>query len=216
MDKINIAAIWDAIVRERHYQDGRFGPPDHTIPGWVLILRKQLDNAVDHWFDEDTDKALTEILHVIAVGFSCLEQHGVPSSAFRVYDDARPVSFDHWTCHYCLHPNIPGWVKYCGNCGRMAKHIKDDVEAENDKSEAEEKVVLEEVVVQGFEQYTVYEVGQGYTAIRISDLDEDLQDPLRRFMRGQTQVLIVGYPMDDFVFLHDFQNFLASGKLFWD
>ncbi len=90
------------------------------------------------------------------------------------------------------------------------------LEADNDEPEAEEKVELKTVVVKGFEQHKVYEVGQGYLAIRISELDEDVQAPLRRFMRGQTQVLIVGYPMGDFVYLHDFENFRASGKLFWD
>ncbi len=72
------------------------------------------------------------------------------------------------------------------------------------------------VTVEGWEEYPTYYIPTTYTCIRVSELPEDMQEPLHKFMRGQTMPLIEGFAPGDLVYLHDFQNFLAAGKLFWD
>ena len=73
--------IQRAIDGERVYGDGRWGTIEehpHSIPGWILILERELAEAKDAWLDGTENEALQEILQVISVGVACLEQHGVP------------------------------------------------------------------------------------------------------------------------------------------
>jgi len=77
-------AIFDAIKRERDYQDEKWGSPlvnPHEIPAWLMIMRRELNEAMDEWTRRKgktaNQEALKEILQVIAVGVACLEQHGV-------------------------------------------------------------------------------------------------------------------------------------------
>ena len=174
--------ILEAIEGERQYQIRRFGEVKHDIPGWVLIIKKQLDTAVMHWLDGDSGKALAEIVQSTAVGVACLEQHGVPKAAYRA------------TVEEIL--GIPTEVE------RPAL----------EEEAAESPETLHEITVKNWEHMKTYQLGQGYICIRISEL-EDVKEQyaLKKFMHGQTQ------PMSgDFVYLHDYENFLAKGTLFWD
>ena len=70
--------IFEAIGRERDFQDRKYGAGRlHNIPGWLLILRKELEEAEIAWCKEGDANALCELLQVIAVGVACLEQHGI-------------------------------------------------------------------------------------------------------------------------------------------
>ena len=74
-------ALFDAIDREREYQDRKWGTIQehpHEVPGWLLIIQSELNEAMEEWVHNGGDKeALREILQVIATGVACLEQHGV-------------------------------------------------------------------------------------------------------------------------------------------
>lgn len=73
--------VIDAVLRERAYQDDKWGAPwynDHPISAWLLILERELSEAKEAWVTEEGDQgALLEILQVAAVAFAYLEQHGV-------------------------------------------------------------------------------------------------------------------------------------------
>jgi len=77
----NQNSVFDAVVREREYQDNKWGTIEdhpHDVPGWILIMRKELEEAEDEWVHNGGDvPALREILQVIAIGVAALEQHGV-------------------------------------------------------------------------------------------------------------------------------------------
>lgn len=69
--------IFNAVVRERNYQDGKWGTihdHPHTVLEWIDIMKKELQEAKQSPANE---MMLEEVLQVIAVGFACLEQHGV-------------------------------------------------------------------------------------------------------------------------------------------
>ncbi|RIK26954.1 MAG: hypothetical protein DCC55_39670 [Chloroflexi bacterium] len=71
-------AIFQAIARERRYQDDKYGPKPHTVANFLLIMEAELDEAKRAWVKSEGDQnALREILQVIAVGVACLEQHGI-------------------------------------------------------------------------------------------------------------------------------------------
>ena len=73
--------IQAAVKCERNYQDAKWGTPDehpHDVGAWLLIMRNELREAEDAWCNGGGDEgALCEVMQVVAVGFACLEQHGV-------------------------------------------------------------------------------------------------------------------------------------------
>ncbi len=72
------------------------------------------------------------------------------------------------------------------------------------------------VVVVGWEEYPTYSMPGMYTCIFVPELPHDMHEPLHAFMHGQTMPLVEGHAPGDFIYLHDFENFLAGGRLFWD
>lgn len=75
--------VFVAITNERAYQDKKWGTINqhpHEVPGWLLIMERELQEAKDAWTTQRGDRAaLMEILQVAAVAVACLEQHGVIS-----------------------------------------------------------------------------------------------------------------------------------------
>lgn len=73
--------VFSAIAKERTYQDSKWGTIEqhpHDVSDWLLIMRQELDEAMNAWVSlPDDSEALKEILQVVAVGVACLEQHGV-------------------------------------------------------------------------------------------------------------------------------------------
>ncbi len=72
------------------------------------------------------------------------------------------------------------------------------------------------ITVEGWEEYPTYSIPNSCACVRVSELPDAMQVPLRMFMHGQTMPWIDGFEPGDLVYLHDFENFLAKGKLFWD
>jgi hypothetical protein len=74
-------AAFDAIVRERRYQEAKWGNLEehpHEVGAWLTILRKELREAENAWCNNRGDKeSLKEILQIASVAVACLEQHGV-------------------------------------------------------------------------------------------------------------------------------------------
>lgn len=80
------AAVVDAVEIERRFQDGKWGPIEtnpHTLAGWLLLMRKELDEAEMALIKGGTGRdavmqeILQEILQVVALGAAAIEQHGV-------------------------------------------------------------------------------------------------------------------------------------------
>jgi hypothetical protein len=75
------AAVFEAVSREREYQDRKRGPVHDRALGvgdWILILQVELEEAREAFVRQDgTRAARQEILQVVAVGVACLESHGV-------------------------------------------------------------------------------------------------------------------------------------------
>jgi len=75
--------ILSAVRTERQYQNDKYGAIEerpHSVGEWLLIMEAELDEAKFEWCKGDGIKeedALREVLQVIAVGFACLEQHGI-------------------------------------------------------------------------------------------------------------------------------------------
>jgi hypothetical protein len=73
--------VFAAIDKERQYQENKWGTikeRGQSIPGYLLILRKELEEAELGWIKNKTgrDSALAEIVQIAAVAVACLEEHG--------------------------------------------------------------------------------------------------------------------------------------------
>lgn len=71
------AAIADAMVRERQYQQKKWGDNPHEIGAWITIVRRELREAEDAWCEGNNAAGLEELLQVASVVMACLEQHGI-------------------------------------------------------------------------------------------------------------------------------------------
>ena len=74
-------SIYEAITRERQYQDKKWGHitfHPHSVGEWLLIIESELEEAKHAWVKSPNDaEALEELLQVITTGVACLEQHGI-------------------------------------------------------------------------------------------------------------------------------------------
>jgi hypothetical protein len=78
MTKNGPVEIINAMLQEAHYQDAKGYSSTHPVSGWLLIMRGELDEALDAWVTEEGDQeALREVLQVMTVGMRCLMQHGI-------------------------------------------------------------------------------------------------------------------------------------------
>ena len=70
--------IFEAVDRERDHQDRKYGPlRRHEIPGWLVIMEREIQEVKEAWADGDITNAVRELLQVTSVGIAALEQHGV-------------------------------------------------------------------------------------------------------------------------------------------
>lgn len=92
--------VFRAIAIERQFQDRKYGPVTflydsptqrhgpggHELPGWLLVIEKELaeakEAATGHGKKERTGRNTTraEILQIAAVCVAALEQHGLEES----------------------------------------------------------------------------------------------------------------------------------------
>jgi hypothetical protein len=73
--------VFAAVIQERDFQDRRYGGVHQKmrqVPHYLVIMQRHLDKAAFNYADRaGNGAALDEIRKVIAVGFACLEEHGV-------------------------------------------------------------------------------------------------------------------------------------------
>lgn len=75
---MNRKHIYDAIDRERIYQDEKYPPHNgHNVGAWLTIIRGELQEAEHAWLKSKSKEDLKEILQIASVCVACLEQWGV-------------------------------------------------------------------------------------------------------------------------------------------
>jgi hypothetical protein len=79
--KLTMEQVFELIKNERIHQDNKWGTIDersHEIAGWLLILRKELEEAEIGWCKnlEGKHSSLRELVQVAAVAIACLQQYG--------------------------------------------------------------------------------------------------------------------------------------------
>jgi hypothetical protein len=104
--------VYEAIDKEREHQIQKYGKDkQQSLPGFLVILKRELDEAMLGWTDNETgrDAPLAEVVQVAAVAVACLEKYGVEGSAIATDDTPVPQSQIVCTPRYGLLP--PVWRK---------------------------------------------------------------------------------------------------------
>lgn len=86
---LSTTEVLDAVVRERRRQDDKWGPnKPQSLPGFLIVLEKELQEAKDAWVKNVTGEhsALNEIVQVAATAVACLEKYGTTGSATATND----------------------------------------------------------------------------------------------------------------------------------
>lgn len=77
-----------AISTELDYQDDKWGSKEQSLPGYLLIMKKEIDEAIEGWMKNapGRNSPLHEIVQVVAVGIQCLEQYGTTGCTINTND----------------------------------------------------------------------------------------------------------------------------------
>lgn len=82
--------VYLAISKERIYQDRKWGEnKPQSVPGFFLIMRKELDEAETAWLKNvrgDRQTVLEEIVQVAATAVACLERYGIEGNTVSCND----------------------------------------------------------------------------------------------------------------------------------
>ena len=81
--------VFQAICKERDHQDNKWGPnKPQSLPGFLIVLEKELQEAKDAWVKNVTGEhaTLNEVVQIAATAVACLEKYGVSGSAVSTND----------------------------------------------------------------------------------------------------------------------------------
>jgi len=78
--------VFDAITKERAYQDEKWGSDKpQSLPGFLIILEEELAEVKKGWV-KNLNVDLNEIVQIAAIAVACLEKYGVNGSATATDD----------------------------------------------------------------------------------------------------------------------------------
>lgn len=66
-----------AVLQISDLQRGLHGDHQHDVPGWLIIMHRQLRKVEAAWYRGDKSEALIRIAHVAACGVTALEQNAI-------------------------------------------------------------------------------------------------------------------------------------------
>ena len=87
--------VMAAVEAELEYQDRKWGEDKpQSLPGLLLVMRKELEEAEDAWIKNRTgarQTCLEEVVQVVATGMQLLMKYGTEGSALATDDIPAPV-----------------------------------------------------------------------------------------------------------------------------
>lgn len=83
------SAVYEAINEERAHQDAKYGADkQQSIPGFLLIIKKELEEAEDGWLRNSTGRhsVMAEICQIAATCVAAMEKYGTTGTATTTDD----------------------------------------------------------------------------------------------------------------------------------
>lgn len=139
MNKVTREDVYKAIDAEREHQDEKYGPnKPQSLPGFLTVLRKELQEAEDGWFygiEERRNTCLEELVQVAAVAIATLERYGLvgnpvstndlsPEGPYGIFPVGARVL---WTSINNQYVSVPGTIV------RYLQHTRVLVNFDNDR-----------------------------------------------------------------------------------
>jgi hypothetical protein len=64
MTSLTRQQVYEAIDKERQYQDQKYGYKPQSLPGFLLVAKSELNEAIDGWVEncQGRDSCLAELL----------------------------------------------------------------------------------------------------------------------------------------------------------
>lgn len=81
--------VYEAINEERAHQDAKYGADkQQSIPGFLLIIKKELEEAEDGWLRNSTGRhsVMAEICQIAATCVAAMEKYGTTGTATTTDD----------------------------------------------------------------------------------------------------------------------------------
>lgn len=67
-----------SMLNERRYQVSKWGHNSHTVGEWLLVAKKEMDEAINAWVThKGEDVALAELVQLATVIMACFEEHDI-------------------------------------------------------------------------------------------------------------------------------------------
>lgn len=84
----NAAIAYVSSVRD--LQELKHKGDQHTVPEWLIIVRKQLQKVEDAWYEGQKSEAIHRLAHVAACSIAGIEQNGQPPRSPVCAENHRP------------------------------------------------------------------------------------------------------------------------------
>lgn len=78
-NKLTFDEAVEAVRLEREYQKNKWNEQPQSLPGFLLILQHEIQEAVDGWMNgvySGRDSPLNELTQVAATAIACIERYG--------------------------------------------------------------------------------------------------------------------------------------------
>lgn len=94
METLTNEQVLEAILKERQHQKDKWNDQPQSLPGFMLVMRKELEEAEDGWMKNKEGKhaVMNELVQVVATGWAALQRYGVTGCPQSTNDIPRPVS----------------------------------------------------------------------------------------------------------------------------
>jgi hypothetical protein len=101
--------VYAEIDKEREYQRNKWGDKPQSLAGYLLILQKEVNEAIDGWMknSDGRDAPLNEVLQVAAVAVACMEQYGCDGITFNTLDLLPPTDVSEATTKVTYTGDLP-------------------------------------------------------------------------------------------------------------
>lgn len=92
METLTKQEVFEAILAERQHQKEKWGDQPQSLPGFLLIIRKELEEAEMGWMKNLNGKnaVMNELVQVAATAFAALERYGTTGCPASTDDIPRP------------------------------------------------------------------------------------------------------------------------------
>jgi len=89
---LSFEEVVDIVKAERQYQASKYNEQPQSLPGFLLILQKEIEEAIDGWMkgvNTGRDSPLNEVVQIAATAVACIERYGATGITTNTNDEPQ-------------------------------------------------------------------------------------------------------------------------------